>query len=105
MTQSVGDVLNLMYPAGSTKAPSFVVSMGDERAGGVDVEGLPGRSTPSRQGCTEGARGVDQSPNAAASSATSTHTSQSAAKAGSYPYLCTVPGHAAAVMKGLLRVA
>ena len=26
-------------------------------------------------------------------------------KAGSYPYLCTVPGHAAAGMKGVLRVA
>jgi uncharacterized cupredoxin-like copper-binding protein len=26
-------------------------------------------------------------------------------KAGTYPYLCTVPGHAAAGMKGVLRVA
>jgi len=26
-------------------------------------------------------------------------------KAASYPYLCTVPGHAAAGMKGVLRVA
>ena len=26
-------------------------------------------------------------------------------KAGRYPYLCTVPGHAAAGMKGVLRVA
>jgi uncharacterized cupredoxin-like copper-binding protein len=26
------------------------------------------------------------------------------AKAGSYPYLCTVPGHAAAGMKGTLKV-
>jgi uncharacterized cupredoxin-like copper-binding protein len=25
-------------------------------------------------------------------------------KAGRYPYLCTVPGHAAAGMKGVLRV-
>jgi uncharacterized cupredoxin-like copper-binding protein len=26
------------------------------------------------------------------------------AKPGSYPYLCTLPGHAAAGMKGVLRV-
>jgi uncharacterized cupredoxin-like copper-binding protein len=26
------------------------------------------------------------------------------AKKGSYPYLCTVPGHASAGMKGVLRV-